>query len=76
MFPLFAAIYRAVMATADFSLSTAGPSGVFKTETAALGQQHYGAGLNARNLPDSWVSTENALEQQAFLHFFWQLADF
>ena len=33
---------------------------------AALAQQHWGAGLDARHLPGSWSSTGNALEGQAF----------
>ena len=37
-----------------------------KTETVALAQQHWGAGLDARHLPCSWASTGNALEGQAF----------
>ncbi|HJZ59550.1 MAG TPA: hypothetical protein VKE74_31690, partial [Gemmataceae bacterium] len=44
-----------------------GPTGRFKSEFAALLQQHYGAGLDARNFPANWMSTANALEEQAFL---------
>jgi hypothetical protein len=65
-FPLLAAPYRAVLGDTDFALHLAGPSGVFKTELAALAQQHYGAGLSRANLPGSWTSTENALEGLAF----------
>src|SRR5262249_6141580 len=43
-----------------------GPTGQGKTELAALAQQHYGAGLDARHLPGSWASTGNALEGLAF----------
>lgn len=64
--PLLAATYRAALDTADFSVFLAGPSGVFKSEGAALMQQHYGAGMDARHLPANWSSTENALEGQAF----------
>ena len=40
--------------------------GTFKTELAALAQQHYGAGLDARHLPGSWSSMGNSLEALAF----------
>lgn len=65
--PLHAATFRAAIATADFSIHLAGQSGVFKSEEAALAQQHYGASMNANNLPASWSSTENALEGHTFL---------
>jgi len=64
--PLFCAVYRAALGTSDFSLHLAGPSGAFKSELAALAQQHFGAGLDARHLPGSWTSTDNALEGLAF----------
>src|SRR5437867_2728114 len=64
--PLLAAVYRAVLAPCDFSLHVCGHTGFFKTEVAALCQQHYGAGLDARHLPASWLSTGNALEAVAF----------
>jgi hypothetical protein len=65
-FPLFAALYRAPLAAADFALHLCGATGNFKTELAALEQQHYGAAMDARNLPASWSSTGNALEGVAF----------
>jgi Domain of unknown function (DUF3854)/Domain of unknown function (DUF927) len=65
-FPLLAAVYRAVLGPADFALHLAGPTGCFKTEAAALAQQHCGAGMDARNLPGSWSSTGNSLETVAF----------
>ena len=43
-----------------------GPSGCFKTELAALAQQHWGAGLDSRHLPGSWSSTANANESLSF----------
>src|SRR5262249_30026146 len=61
-FPVFCAVYRAVLGSCDSSEHLAGPSGVFKSELAALGNQHFGAGLDARHLPGSWASTDNALE--------------
>jgi hypothetical protein len=65
-FPLLAAVYRAVLGPCDFSLHAAGATGVFKTETTALCQQHFGPGLDARHLPGSWSSTGNALEVLGF----------
>jgi hypothetical protein len=63
--PVLAAAYRAPLGDVDFSLHLAGPSGVFKSELSALLQSHYGAGFNARSIPGSWSSTENALEELA-----------
>jgi hypothetical protein len=65
--PLLAAAYRAALGKADFSVHLAGDSGLYKSEIAALIQQHYGAGMDARHLPGSWSSTGNALEAVAFL---------
>ena len=64
--PLLAAVYRAVLGDADFGLHLAGPSGSFKSEAAALVQQHFGSGLDARHLPAAWSWTGNALEALAF----------
>jgi hypothetical protein len=64
--PGLAATYRAPLGDIDFSLHLSGPSGVFKTEFAALLQSHFGSLLDARSLPGSWSSTENALEELAF----------
>jgi hypothetical protein len=64
--PVLGAVYRAPLGDVDFSLHLSGKSGVFKTEFAALGQTHYGASFDARQLPGSWSSTDNALEELAF----------
>lgn len=64
--PMLAAVYRSIIAPCDFSLFLAGLTGIGKSEIAALAQQHFGAGLDARHLPGSWSSTENSLEAQAF----------
>jgi hypothetical protein len=64
--PLLGAVYRAVLGGTDFSLHLAGPTGNFKTETAALAQQHFGPALDARHLPAGWSSTGNSLEAIAF----------
>jgi hypothetical protein len=64
--PLLAATYRAVLGATDLSEHLAGPTGVLKTELAALVQQHFGAAMDSRNLPGSWSSTGNLLEAVAF----------
>jgi hypothetical protein len=65
-FPLLAAVYRAVLGDTDFALHLAGPTGSFKSEAAALAQQHFGPGMDARHLPANFSSTANALEGLAF----------
>lgn len=65
--PVWAAVFRSVLGASDFSHHLAGETGTFKTELAAVAQQHFGAGMNARNLPAAWSSTENYLEGLAFL---------
>jgi Domain of unknown function (DUF3854) len=66
-FPLLAATYRAVFGEADFAVHLVGETGAFKSELAALYQQHFGAAMNRLHLPGSWSSTGNALESLAFL---------
>ena len=63
--PQHAAVFRTAMGETDHSVHTVGPTGVAKSELAALCLQHFGAGLDARHLL-SWESTENAIEAQAF----------
>ena len=63
--PLHSATYLAALGETDFTIHLSGPTGEGKTELAALFQQHFGAGLDARHLL-SWESTENAIEAQAF----------
>jgi hypothetical protein len=65
-FPLLAAVYRAVLEETDFGHHLAGPTGCYKSEAAALAQQHFGASMDARHLPACWSSTGNALEGLAF----------
>jgi hypothetical protein len=67
MFPLVAAVYRATLGAADWSLAYVGPTGLGKSEVTALGQQHFGAAMNRLSLPGNWASTANALEGLAFL---------
>ena len=64
--PLLAAVFRAALGDTDFSLHLSGPTGTYKSEAAALVQQHFGPALDARHLPGSWSSTGNALEMLAF----------
>jgi hypothetical protein len=65
-FALLAAVYRAVVKPCDFAVWFAGPTGVFKSELAALAQQHFGPGMDSRHLPANFASTGNALEMLAF----------
>lgn len=67
MFPLLSGVYRAVLGPSDSAIYACGESGAFKSETAALCQQHYGAELIRMNLPASWSSTGNANEVLAFI---------
>ena len=60
------AAYRALLGTVAFSVFVVGPSGVFKTEIAALAQSHFGLAFGSNALPGSWSSTENALEMLAY----------
>jgi hypothetical protein len=67
---LLGAVYRAPLGEAaliDFSVHLTGPTGVFKSELAAVAQAHFGAGFNSRRLPASWADTANMLEKKAFL---------
>jgi hypothetical protein len=59
--PLYACIWRAVLGAPDFTVHLTGPTGVGKSELAALTQQHWGRELHARALPSSWQSTGNSL---------------
>lgn len=64
--PVVAAIWRATLGPADFALYLAGPTGVFKSQVAALAQQHWGATMDSAHLPGTWLSTGNNLETLAF----------
>jgi hypothetical protein len=65
-FPLLAATYRSIFGDADFALHLVGETGAFKSELAALHQQHFGAAMDRLHLPGAWSSTGNALEMLAF----------
>ncbi|HSL82886.1 MAG TPA: toprim domain-containing protein [Thermoanaerobaculia bacterium] len=64
--PTYCTTWRAPLGPSDFSTHLAGRTGEGKTEVAALQAQHFGPGLDARNLPGSWTSTGNSLEVLAF----------
>ena len=67
--PVLGMGYRAVLnelAYADLAGFLVGPTGVQKSEVAALVMQHFGAGYDRLHLPASWSSTANALERLAF----------
>jgi hypothetical protein len=66
MVPVLGAVYRSVLATADFSLFLCGLTGIGKTELATFAQQHFGAAMDSRHLPGTWASTGNSLEALAF----------
>jgi hypothetical protein len=64
--PIYATIYRAPLGDCDFSDHVVGETGSGKTALCLLAQQHYGSGLDAQNVPASWLSTGNANEGIAF----------
>lgn len=67
VFPVFAGVYRAVLGPSDVSINLCGPTGVFKSEVASIGQCHFGSGFDARHLPTSWSSTPNSIEMLQFV---------
>ncbi|MEE8114925.1 MAG: bifunctional DNA primase/polymerase [Nitrososphaerales archaeon] len=64
--PLFCSIWRAIAGEVDCSIHLSGQTGEFKTEVAALCQQHFGSEMSRLNLPANWSSTDNALEDSTF----------
>ena len=62
VFPIYCALWRAVLGNTDLSVALNGYTGSFKSETAALVQQHFGQGMTRLKLPANWGSTANALE--------------
>lgn len=64
--PLLLATYRAAIGNADFAVHLSGRTGTFKSELVSLHQSHYGAEMDARHLPASWLSTAGALEALAY----------
>jgi hypothetical protein len=67
--PLLGAALRAPLnevASADLTLFLAGPSGVFKSELAAVIQRFFGTSFDRLNVPATWAATANYLERIAF----------
>jgi hypothetical protein len=62
---VLALIYRAPIMPSDITGWLVGPTGVFKSELAALAQQHFAPGMDARHLV-GWHSTANSIEALAF----------
>ena len=62
MAPVLGAIYRAPLGGSDITVALNAPTGRGKTEMAAIAQQHFGTGMDARRLPLAWESTANVLE--------------
>lgn len=67
VYPLYAATWRAPIGNAELSVHLAGPTTVGKSELAARSQQHYGRGMDKKNLPGQWSSTANYTERLANL---------
>jgi hypothetical protein len=69
MVPLLGGVFRAVLnsiAQADVVLFLVGPSGVMKSELAAVVQRCFGPDFDRLRMPASWSATANALERIAF----------
>jgi hypothetical protein len=69
MVPLLGGVYRVVLPAGelDHSIFLAGATGHGKSTLSALAQQHFGADWSLEKFPANWSSTENALEEAAFL---------
>jgi len=65
--PLVACLLAAPLGGADFALWMAAPKESRKSSLCAAGLNLYGGGFASTNLPASWSSTDNALEELAFL---------
>lgn len=64
--PILGGVYRSILGTCDFSIFLCGETGAGKSAVASLGQQHFGPGMDALNLPASFESTANSLQVLAF----------
>jgi hypothetical protein len=67
VYPLYAATWRAPVGNAELSVHLVGPTTVGKSEIAARAQQHFGSGMDKKNLPGQWSSTANYTERLAHL---------
>ncbi len=69
MVPLIGSIFRALLISiipVDFALFLVGPSGVLKSELAAVIQRAFGTTFERTSLPASWIATPNFLERTSF----------
>lgn len=67
--PLLGGVFRALLNTiaqGDVVLFLVGPSGVLKSELAAVIQRCFGPDFDRLKMPASWTATANALERIAF----------
>ena len=65
--PLLALPFRAALGGApDFAVHLSGPTGSFKSATAALAQGCHGPALDDRHFPANWSGTPNHIEGVAF----------
>lgn len=60
-FALYMGMWRVVIDVVRFSLFLVGPSGLGKTELTAALVQHFGPEMDAEHIPESFVSTANAV---------------
>lgn len=69
MLPLLGAVWRAVLNAilpADTVVGLVGPTGVLKSELAALAQRAFGPDFDRTRLPGAWSATANFVERVAF----------
>ncbi len=64
MYPLYSAMACAIFGETQTIVALNGNTGSYKSEIAALIQQHWGSGMTRPKLPGSWRSTANYLEIQ------------
>jgi len=64
--PLLGQVIAPILGQVDHGVHIAGSTGVFKSELAALAQQHFGSGLDARHFAGSWTSSDHGLECLAY----------
>lgn len=65
-YPLYAAIWRAVLGDSNLTVHLAGKTGSFKSSLAALCAQHFGHNMDREHLPGNWDSTANSNQLLAF----------
>jgi hypothetical protein len=65
MVPLLCSALRAPLGQVDFGINVDGPTGLLKSELAAITLQHFGRDFSSRGLP-SWTSTSNFLQGLSF----------